>query len=377
MGTYTNHSPAGSKDLYELSRGFFRFPENDPIKIVLPTVARKRHSTLNCRNYPLFDCEVSPDDVLSAMRIYSLLVVSYRSRVDVEFPKATVVAPANAVFIGGPATNTFVSAIAKSFPIHFDIDSSVRLFHGTQGDYEIGFSPGTARQRSITRDYCIVTKCCDGAGAKFVIGGLRAYGQLGSNWFLSNPDFYHQTRNAWQGDDFQILVSIDVSDRVCSRWEIVEQIDTVRPRSVFLSYVHEDADTIQRIQKDLEQRGIRVWKDTDSIKGSERWRVSIENGIRACDYFMPCFSKQAASPSNYMLTELEKMRSEDWNRQGKRDGNNWIIPVRIEECDIPDFPIAEKHRNLRDIQWIDLFEPKGWEAGIKEILRIVWKPKNP
>ncbi len=377
MNRHINDPSNESGDLYELARNFFQFPDDAPIKIVLPTVPRKRLSSLNCRNYPLFDCEVSPDDVLSAMRIYSLLVVSYRSRVEVEFPKATVVAPANAVFIGGPATNTFVSAIAKSFPIHFDFDSSVRVFHGTLDEYEVGFSVGAGKHRSIIKDYCLISKCRDGAGVKFVIGALRAYGQLGSNWFLSNPDFYYQTKCAWQCENFQILVSIDVSDRVCSKWEIVEQVDTITPRKVFLSYVHEDAESIKRLQTALEHRGISVWKDTESIKGSERWRVAIENGIRECDYFIPCFSKASSLPNNYMTTELEKMRNEDWNRQGRRHDNNWIIPVRLEDSDIPDFPIAEKNHNLRDIQWIDLFEPKGWEAGMQEILRTVWRPRNP
>jgi len=203
-------------DLYELAKEFFQFPDgSQPIKIVLPTVPRSR-DTLTCRNYPVFECEVSPDDVLCAMRVYSLLVVSYRARVEVEFPKVTVYPPPNAVFVGGPATNDFVADITRHFPIRFHPDSSVRVFLGTQRDYPVGFSPGEGQARSITEDYCLLSKSRDGEGVKFVIGGLRAYGQLATQRFLSDPDFYHKTRAVSSSKDgFQVLVRIPVHGRTC------------------------------------------------------------------------------------------------------------------------------------------------------------------
>lgn len=367
--------PSQHGDLYELAREFFRFPKDiQPIKIVLPTVTSSR-KTLHCRNYPVFDCEVSPDDVLCAMRVYSLLVVSYLSRVEVEFPRATVYPPSNGIFVGGPATNNFVAAITSNFPIRFHPDSAVRVFHGTQRDYKVGFSEGEGEARSITEDYCLLSKSRDGEGVKFVIGGLRAYGQMATHRFLSDPEFYHQTRAVSSSEKgFQVLVRVPVQDRICPTWEIVEQVDTLERPKAFIAYVSEDLKIVERLRAELEKRSIEVLQDKVSLKGSDDWPQEIERLIRKCDFFIPCFSKNAeAKDSTHLKEELENMRKEDWSRQDKQPGANWIIPVRLDDCNVPDLKIGD-NRNLSRIHRIDLFESENWKAGVRQIVEVIWRP---
>ena len=45
--------------------------------------------------------------------------------------------------------------------------------------------------------------------------------------------------------------------------------------------------------------------------------------------------------------------------QEKLEGDIFVIPVRLEECEVPE--------RLRNFQWVNLFEKNGWERLLKAI----------
>ena len=62
-------------------------------------------------------------------------------------------------------------------------------------------------------------------------------------------------------------------------------VDARRPL-VFLSYASEDADSALELRRDLEDRGVSVWHDVQSLRGGENWELRIAEFIKRVDYFV-------------------------------------------------------------------------------------------
>jgi hypothetical protein len=60
---------------------------------------------------------------------------------------------------------------------------------------------------------------------------------------------------------------------------------------VFVSYVREDQETVERLAKELSAYGIKVWLDTTELKPGTRWRDAIREAISQGDFFIACFSE--------------------------------------------------------------------------------------
>jgi hypothetical protein len=139
---------------------------------------------------------------------------------------------------------------------------------------------------------------------------------------------------------------------------------------VFISYVHEDSTEVDRLQRMLEATGIRVWRDKNDLWAGENWQVKIRQAItKDALVFLACFSSRSLSRrvtyQNEELTlaiEQIRLRSPD---------DPWLIPVRFDECDVPDIDIGGG-RTLRKIHIADVFADNFDEAAAK-LAEAVWR----
>jgi hypothetical protein len=88
---------------------------------------------------------------------------------------------------------------------------------------------------------------------------------------------------------------------------------------VFVSYVREDQETVERLAKELSAYGIKVWLDKTELKPGTRWRDAIREAISQGDFFIACFSEAYQRRSkSYMNEELtlaiEELRQRPTNR---------------------------------------------------------------
>jgi RNA polymerase sigma-70 factor (sigma-E family) len=128
----------------------------------------------------------------------------------------------------------------------------------------------------------------------------------------------------------------------------------------FMSYVREDSAEVDALQKALEEAGIPVWRDTSSLWPGENWKAKIRTAINAdALVFIACFStNSAARQRSYQNEEL--MLAIDQLRQ-RRPDDPWLIPVRLDDCDVPDFELGAG-RTLGAINRADLFGPNRDQA---------------
>jgi hypothetical protein len=138
---------------------------------------------------------------------------------------------------------------------------------------------------------------------------------------------------------------------------------------VFISYVRENSSEVDCLQRNLESVGIRVWRDTADLWPGEDWRAKIRDAIvNEALVFIACFSqKSTARQKSYQNEELtlaiEQLRL-------RRPNEPWLIPVRLDDCEIPDLEIG-RGRSLASIQHADLFGDRSAEASERLIVAVL------
>lgn len=121
----------------------------------------------------------------------------------------------------------------------------------------------------------------------------------------------------------------------------------------FLSYVRDDSKRVNWLQHRLEAAGVQVWRDTSHLWPGEDWRAEIRQAIQDNALaFLACFSKASLARGQSYQNEEITLAIEQLRR--RRPGLPWLIPVRFDDCDIPDFDIGGG-RTLRYLQRVDLF----------------------
>lgn len=137
-------------------------------------------------------------------------------------------------------------------------------------------------------------------------------------------------------------------------------------RYVFLSYVHEDQKKVKRLARRLEENGITVWIDRYNLMPGTDWKLAIDNAISEGAFFIACFSQRYfAKNKSYMNEELHIALDQ---LRLRSDSEIWFIPVKLDDCDIPDFEIR-RGKHLRSIQWVDL--SKDWDEGVQKVVDVI------
>ena len=125
---------------------------------------------------------------------------------------------------------------------------------------------------------------------------------------------------------------------------------------VFLSYAREYAEEVEDLYQKLSAAGFKPWMDTKDLLPGERWRSSIQKAIRHSDFFLVCLSANSIDKRGWIQREI-KQALDIW--QEMLDSDIFLIPVRLEDCEVPE--------SLCDFHWVNLFEANGWTQLVKAI----------
>jgi hypothetical protein len=137
---------------------------------------------------------------------------------------------------------------------------------------------------------------------------------------------------------------------------------------VFLSYVREDAHRADQLQHVLEAAGVSVWRDTANLQPGDDWRIKIRHAISENSLvFLACFSSHSAAriksyQNEELMLAIEQLRL-------RLPDNPWLIPVRFDDCDIPDLDLGGG-RTLASVQRVDLFGT-GRDVGTARLVGAV------
>jgi TIR domain len=137
----------------------------------------------------------------------------------------------------------------------------------------------------------------------------------------------------------------------------------------FICYIHEDSHYVDQLQRTLESAGIPIWRDTADLWPGQDWRVKIRQAISSgAIVFIACFSSASLSraksyQNEELLLAIEQLRL-------RRPDDPWFIPVRFDDCPIPDYELGGG-RTLASLQRVDLFGERAAEGIARLVVAVL------
>ncbi|MDB9507771.1 SUMF1/EgtB/PvdO family nonheme iron enzyme [Microcystis aeruginosa CS-338/01] len=144
---------------------------------------------------------------------------------------------------------------------------------------------------------------------------------------------------------------------------------------IFLAHASEDKPAVLALYNRLKQAGYKPWLDKKDLIAGQIWRDEIPKAIKASQIFLACLSGKSANKQGYIQRELRIAL----DTLGEMlPGTIFFIPMRLEECEIPDLRLAEVGLNLRDIHRLDYWEEDGFEQLERAIThQFKLEPEEP
>lgn len=117
---------------------------------------------------------------------------------------------------------------------------------------------------------------------------------------------------------------------------------TTKKLRVFLSHAKEDKPTVRKLAKWLRKDGFDPWFDEERLIPGQNWEVEIEKAIKASDAILLCCSAQSMAKEGFIQKEYKRAM---YYQETKPEGVIFVIPVRLDECELPFF--------LHELHWVD------------------------
>jgi len=125
---------------------------------------------------------------------------------------------------------------------------------------------------------------------------------------------------------------------------------------IFINYDREDSKSARALYSSLMRRRLEPWMDRDDIPGGDEWEKTIQSAIQESSNILVLLSSRRLEKKNgYAQKELHMALEE---RQKSPPGKNFLIPVRLDDCEIPE--------QLKGLNCIDLFQ--SYKEGFGRIL---------
>ena len=140
----------------------------------------------------------------------------------------------------------------------------------------------------------------------------------------------------------------------------------IRALSVFLCHSSEDKAAVRSLYERLVADGVDPWLDEKKLLPGQAWEAEITEAVRVSDAVLVCLSRVSATKSGFSQKEIRFALDV---ADEKPEGTIFIVPVRLEDCDVP--------ARLKKWHWVDLFSSEGYSqllAALRERAASLGKP---
>jgi PKD repeat protein len=124
-----------------------------------------------------------------------------------------------------------------------------------------------------------------------------------------------------------------------------------RVTQIFISYSRKDLKFVEGLASDLKKAGFEVWYDFLRLRGGERWRIEIQNALKASQCVITVLSPDSVASE---WVEREFLFASSLKRR--------IIPLLLRECKLP--------LNYLDLNYIDVRD-ENYQRNFDKILEVL------
>ena len=130
--------------------------------------------------------------------------------------------------------------------------------------------------------------------------------------------------------------------------QVTRESPDARPVRAFLCHSSADKPAVKILYGQLLAAGIQPWLDEVDLVGGQDWDREIRKAVRDCDVAIVCLSQSSVTKTGYVQKEIGVALD---RADEKPEGTIYIIPLRLEDCDVPD--------RLKRWHWVNLHKKGG------------------
>jgi tetratricopeptide (TPR) repeat protein len=138
----------------------------------------------------------------------------------------------------------------------------------------------------------------------------------------------------------------------------VQVVRTTNDVVVFLCHAHQDKPAVRELYARLQSDRFQPWLDEEDLIPGQDWEREIPRAVRRSHVVVVCLSPHSINKSGYLQKEI-KFALDVLDEQP--EGMIFIIPARLEPCDVP--------ASLSRFHFADLFSPRGYDK-LKRALEL-------
>ena len=127
---------------------------------------------------------------------------------------------------------------------------------------------------------------------------------------------------------------------------------------IFLAHANEDKKVVSELYDRLKSAGYKPWLDKKDLIAGQNWRSVIPEAIAKSQLFIACLSSRSIAKQGFVQREFRMALTYAADRP---PSSIYIIPLRFDECEIPNLRQDEYGLNLRDLHWLDYWEADGFD----------------
>lgn len=128
--------------------------------------------------------------------------------------------------------------------------------------------------------------------------------------------------------------------------------------NVFLCHASDDKPAVRELYQKLQHDGFEPWLDEEDLLPGQDWKNEISKAVRNSDAVLVCLSEDSIAKTGYVQKEI-RVALDVADEQP--EGAIFIIPVKLEDCDMPD--------RLSAWHWVNLDDAGGYERLVAALMR--------
>ena len=128
--------------------------------------------------------------------------------------------------------------------------------------------------------------------------------------------------------------------------EITTKISN-RSLKVFICHSKNDKPAVRELCHRLKEYNVDPWLDEEKLLPGQDWQFEISQAVKSSDVVIVCLSRESINTTVYVQKEI-KLALDIADEQP--EGTIYLIPVKLEKCDLP--------QRLHRWQYVNLFDKK-------------------
>jgi Leucine-rich repeat (LRR) protein len=154
----------------------------------------------------------------------------------------------------------------------------------------------------------------------------------------------------------EILEKIDEPVAIFNAYFGERPLAPKRNLSIFLCHSSNDKTQVRKLYKKLTSNSMNVWLDEENLIPGQDWEYEISKAIDTSDVIIVCLSKNSVSKEGFVQKEIRFALDK---AEEKPEGVIFIIPLLLEECEVPQ-RLSKRH-------WAKLYEENGYSFLLKAL----------